>query len=128
MPEQYAPHPHHRDNNRRKSQWIVPENEEENAFRHAEAEEWLDGRAGWGFHPPAVQPQQCGWGVVRTEPLYLAKFVRPANSLVWHGWPAQPDRNAADIPSPAVRLKWLTDRPIPVAKLRKLVKGQVCLP
>jgi hypothetical protein len=129
MAAAYESHPHHRNGNPKKSQWIITEREEEAVFRHAEAVGWVDARAAWGFHPPGVNPpRQCGWGVVRTERLYLAKFVKPRNSRVWHGWPAQPERKPGDIPTPAIRAKWLTDLPVSAPKLRKLFRGQPCLP
>jgi hypothetical protein len=126
--EAYQTHPHHRNGHRRKSQWIITEAEEEDAFRHAEAMDWVDRRAAWGFHPPGAPPEQCGWGEIRTEPLYLAKFVKPLNSRFWHGWPAQPERKPQDIPTPEIRAKWLEDLPISAPKLRKLFRGQPCLP
>jgi hypothetical protein len=126
--EGYEPHPHHRNGNARKSQWIIDEMQEEAVFRYARMVGWVDERAAWGFHPPATDPPQCGSGIVRTEPLYLAKFIQPRNSRISHRWPAQPERKPADIPSAQIRSKWLAELPISEPKLRKLFRGQPCLP
>jgi hypothetical protein len=125
----YVPNPEHRDATRaKKSQWRISGAQEEQCFRRSEDAGWLDGGAGWGFHGSPGSPAPLGVGIIRTESLCLAKFVQPRNVQTWHGWPAQPDRFPADMPTAPIRTEWLRNPPMRLPRLRKLFRGQQWCP
>jgi hypothetical protein len=58
--------------------------------------------------------------------LFVAKFVASAPPAVWHGYPADHERNPQDIPESEVLRDWIQSGLLAAAKVRKLTRGQPC--
>ena len=104
----YQSHPHHRNGNRRKSQWTISVPEEVAAFNYALSEGWLAYRYGWGVHLVNGIVSYLGVAQDRCTALFLAKFVcDPNGNDSWHGYPADYRNNPQDIPDEDLCFEWL---------------------
>lgn len=122
----YIVHPDHRNGNPAKSQWIISEQAECNAFTVSEQRDWLSEFQGWGLHIPRRRPTPLGTCVGRSRDSYIAKFVRSERDGDWHGYPADYSRNHQDRPSEAVLSDWERSNIVSPAKIRKIGRLQPC--
>jgi len=92
----------HRNGAPKKSQWSIPAREEELCFNDAFNKDWCGLGRGWGFiHVKLDGARPLGWsaaelGAPRT--LYIAKFLDGNSNNQWHGYPADHQNHAQDIP------------------------------
>jgi hypothetical protein len=132
MPNEIAPgfmyqhHPHHRNGIHGKSQWRIPELDERNAFDQARNRNWLTDACGWGLHTPNGIVSYLGVDQDHGRQLFVAKFIVSDAPAVWHGYPADHQRNPQDIPDNDVLRDWMRSRILTDAKVRKLMRGQPC--
>jgi hypothetical protein len=108
----------HRDGSKKKSQWIIAPQEEVNTFEGAYSLSWTStsGQQAWGLHLVDGRPTILGTaptklgtthrGPSRTERLWLAKFVRNATPVFWHGYPANYRHKSQDRPPVSVLQAW----------------------
>ncbi|MDT3777058.1 hypothetical protein PJI16_05730 [Nitrospira sp. MA-1] len=125
----YAPNPSHRNGNNRKSQWIIPQTQEIDCFSKAESNGWLYQHEGWGLHCPNGAPVFLGRLARSHKETFIAKFVNSRSTrqqALWHGYPADHQNNAQDIPETEILKKWLMLNLLKAAKIRKIIKGQPC--
>jgi hypothetical protein len=120
----YVPNLRHRDGTPGKSQWIISELQELASFEGAITNGWCMTHVGWGLHSPNGTPEYLGVAIDRCTRLFLAKFV--GGDLIWHGYPADPQRNYQDIPHPILLREWLNDGLLTPARIRKISRGQPC--
>lgn len=121
----YLCHPHHRQSNRKKSQWSITPPEEVACFKRTWEENWFADDTGWGLH--VVNAVTAYLGIARdgvTE-LIIAKFVCGNQQSEWHGYPAD-HTVSSDRPADEVFRRWLAANSLPPAKIRKLQKGEPC--
>lgn len=123
----YQFHPHHRNNNPNKSQWIVPIDSEFESFRLTIDQSWTEGHSAWGLCIQSAAVQFLGIDCDRQTELFIAKFVCDASRPEWHGYPANHVRNE-DRPSLTVLNKWLQSGTLPTAKVSKITQGKPCKP
>jgi hypothetical protein len=126
VPHQYAVNPKHRNGSPDGSQWTIPPIEEHACFQTAEIAGWLLGDKGWGLHLVAETPAYLGVAVDGGRLLFVAKFVAGAAPVVWHGYPADPEKRTHDIPEEHVLQHWLVLNLLSKPKIRKLGRGQAC--
>lgn len=62
----------------------------------------------------------------RNIDVFIAKFVTDKNHNTWHGYPADYQLKAQDIPAGSILLKWEEQNLITKAKMRKIMRGQPC--
>lgn len=122
----YSHHPDHRNGTARKSQWIIPEHDERVCFSTARTRGWTSEGVGWGLHLPNARVEYLGIDDGGEYSLFIAKFVDGNKNGQWHGYPGDPQRHAADIPSPDVLRSWLHCELLSAAKIRKIARGQPC--
>lgn len=124
---EYLCHPHHRNNNRKKSQWRITEPQEVACFQLTHTQQWIVAAVGWGLHVVNNAASFLGVAQDRQLQLFIAKFVSAANSggTQWHGYPAD-HRASEDRPPDDVLGAWLAGGRLPAAKLRKVQKGEPC--
>lgn len=122
----YQPHPDHRNNNPNKSQWTISVAQERGSFSAADRDGWLEETTGWGVYRSGVKLEYLGRDKTKARRLFVAKFVRGREGEDWHGYPADHQANASDIPSKRVRREWLDNEVLPAHKLRRLARGQPC--
>ena len=123
----YLPNPQHRDGNPNKSQWTINIDQEIYVFR-------CMAYYGWGF-------QNNGWGLLinndgkvdylgfinnRNTAVFIAKFVGDTNHNSWHGYPADYQFRAQDVPDRAILQRWKENNYLTKAKVRKIMMGQPC--
>ena len=116
--------PQHRNQMSGKSQWSISHSQESACFGAAHSKGWTDAIKGWGLHYYNGGVDYLGFGQDHTTNVFIAKFV--GNQGVWHGYPADHQRNQQDIPSERVRRMWLQNGVLTAAKVRKITKGQPC--
>lgn len=121
----YLFHPHHRNNNPKKSQWEITEDAESDSFIDAWENDWVDDQEGWGLHVEDDNAVYLGVGIDRSVNLFIAKFVCKNNQDEWHGYPADHTRNS-DRPSQEVLELWLEAEFLPAAKISKITQGKRC--
>lgn len=121
----YAIHPHHRNGNPKKSQWIISEEAEVSCFKRSFLSEWLNNSVGWGLHIVNGNASALGLAVDRTTYLVFSKFVTD-NQVNWHGYPANHVSNQHDIPDEHVAMKWISDKLLPSPKVSKIMRGKPC--
>lgn len=123
---QYSPNPQHRDNNPNKSQWIITEDEEMNCFKTAYSKGWVIGNNAWSLHYIQNELTYLGIGVDRSTNLFIAKFKNDISHSTWHGYPADYQQNAQDVPGTDILRDWIKCNVLPKAKISKIMKGQPC--
>lgn len=119
----YFHHPDHRNSNPNKSQWTITREEERASFSQAFAEDWLRDTDGWGLHTPSGLPEYLGTALDRK--VFVAKFVGGPGTP-WHGYPADHQQRAQDIPHEAALQSWMNLGLLTAPKIRKIAKGQRC--
>jgi hypothetical protein len=122
----YLHHPDHRNATHGKSQWTITKQEELASFHVAHSSGWITGVSGWGLYTPAGVPEWLGTAQDHVRRVFLAKFVSSSTPVTWHGYPADHQVNAQDIPNERILNDWLTKGLFRPAKLRKLARGQAC--
>jgi len=122
----YRHHPDHRNGTSWKSQWTISEAAELASFELARSRGWLLGQVGWGLHIPIRSPEWLGVAQDHLTRVFFAKFVGATAPVMWHGYPADHRRNAADIPADLVLKAWLMAALLSPAKIRKIARGQPC--
>ncbi|MCY7272623.1 MAG: hypothetical protein LH702_02470 [Phormidesmis sp. CAN_BIN44] len=122
----YSPNPQHRDNNPRKSQWTIMEDEEVQCFEVAYGKGWKKGDDAWGFHLKQNTVKYLGRGEDRSVDLFIAKFKNDASHNIWHGYPADHQKNSQDIPDTDILSNWIANDVLKKAKIRKIMTGQPC--
>lgn len=126
VPDFYRPHPAHRDQTPRKSQWTISLEAEQECFVGAHASGWVNGLEAWGLHLPLQSPQYLGTAQDHTTPVFIARFVANSSPRFWHGYPLDHRRSTAHIPEARVLTQWITIGYLSKAKVRKIVRGQPC--
>jgi len=121
----YLSHLPHRNKNPEKSQWTISIDEEVSIFRASENNQWLFATHGWGLNIRNNYPQNLGFSKDGNYTLFIAKFVG-ADSINWHGYPADHQTKNQDIPDEIILSAWITLSILPRAKIRKIAKGQKC--
>lgn len=130
----YIHHPHHRNDNVHKSQWIISQAKERKCFEHILQ---LIYQYGWG-------KDSCCWGLYIVEgrakylgrsaknspaperQLFIAKFVDSSSNDRWHGYPSDHVLNAEDIPTPELLQYWMERGYLSASKIRKVAGGKKC--
>lgn len=123
----YEPNPVHRNRTPGKSQWSIVPADELACFVRSATRGWLGAYQGWGVHLVVERPDWLGTARDHATRVFVAKFVgrigRP-----WHGYPADGSRDPKDIPEEWLLAIWLRDGVLGAAKVRKLMRGQLCSP
>jgi len=109
-----------------KSQWRIPEVDERSTFDQARIRNWLSVTCGWGLHTPNGVVSVLGVAQDHNRQLFVAKFIANAAPALWHGYPADHQRNPQDIPGIEVLRDWMISGLLTAAKIRKLTRGQPC--
>lgn len=122
--EQYQPNPVHRNGTQEKSQWRITTPEELACFQATVENQWRLGNVGWGLHSPAGTPEYLGVAEDHATMVFIAKFV--GKQAIWHGYPADHQRNFQDIPDGTILDIWMKLNLIAAAKARKILRGQPC--
>jgi len=122
----YCVHPHHRNRMRGKSQWTIGANEERDVFVSAKTQNWIQSSEGWGLHIVGGCVAYVGIAQDHARQLFVAKFVNGNQNQFWHGYPADHQRHAQDIPSEFVLRRWLVGGLLPPQKIAKLQRGKPC--
>jgi hypothetical protein len=109
--ELYAVKSDHRNGSKQKSRWEVSPQEEVAVFERACKASWSSssGEQAWGLHLIAGKPSALGSASSdpsSKERLWLAKFVRNALPVFWHGYPARYRRKKQDCPPVSVLQDW----------------------
>lgn len=120
----YLHNPLHRNNTTGKSQWRISNDAELQSFKTALDQTWLLSDVGWGLHLENNKPANLGVAQDHKTLVFIAKFVN--DRKIWHGYPADHQSNNQDIPADQILRKWLEAKVLPLAKIRKLGKGQPC--
>lgn len=129
--EAYAIKSDHRNHSKRKSQWTVPPEQEVTTFEGAYSSSWFSrsGEQAWGLHDVNGKPHALGitaGGLPRKERLWLAKFVRNAMPLFWHGYPANYRFNSQDRPPDYVLRDWHRHGYIRKHEISRIRRGRAC--
>jgi len=125
----YVNHPHHRDaTNHDKSQWTITGDEEEATFSRTVNQGWYKQSTGWGLHLPNGDPEYLGIsrraGPLNTaRRLFIAKFVQDPNRPCWHGYPADHQRHASNVPPDTLLRTWCEANLLRWAVMSKIMKG-----
>ncbi len=122
----YHCHPHHRNNNPNKSQWIINPTQEFDCFDLSYRKSWLKNDNAWGLHYSGQSIDYLGLGEDRNVNLFLAKFIKDQNQNYWHGYPADYQRNPQDIPDNDILEIWKYNNILSKPKIRKIMRGQPC--
>jgi len=123
----YTHNKNHRNGNPRKSQWSISKDEEKLCFDCSKNNQWLNEFDGWGLHCPQGDILWLGWTQGGGKQTFIAKFVcAKGNKPNWHGYPANHQKHVHDIPDTHILNKWLQEKLIKPAKIRKIAKGQTC--
>jgi hypothetical protein len=122
----YSPNPVHRNFSKGKSQWTITAAQERKCFDAADDAGWLLENKGWGLFRVRGQLTYLGLAQDHKQRVFIAKFVDSSVSGIWHGYPADHQRHAADRPDMAISAEWLKENIVPPAKLRKILKGERC--
>jgi hypothetical protein len=134
---EYAINRIHRDGNMgQASQWDIPELAECQAFSLAFAAGWLServdeegvilGRTGWGLHVGPNGAEYLGRVRGGGYRAVVAKFVDGTAMHRWHGYPADHQKFASDVPDMFAVKEWSQTGLLPWPKGRKLLKQQRC--
>jgi hypothetical protein len=122
----YSPNPEHRNSNPCKSQWKITENEEIECFKITYNKGWTKEKNAWGLHYSQNTVTYLGIGEDRSIKLFIAKFKNDVPHNTWHGYPADYQKNAHDIPDKDVLFDWIKNNVLTKAKIRKIMAGQPC--
>lgn len=115
---------YHRDGTKKKSQWTITKAEELICFQTAHDRAWLLPAKGWGLHFVDSEPDYLGVAQDHITRVLIAKFQE--NQGNWHGYPADYQRNNQDIPDISIQRKWIENGILPLQKIRKIGKKQLC--
>ncbi len=127
MPAVYVVNQKHRNQNTSYgSQWTITPAEEQQCLVASGQCGWILDVVGWGLHFSDDVLSYLGVTVDRTRRLFVAKFVASSAPVVWHGYPADPEKNIQDIPHEKILGLWLNASVLSAAKIRKLGRGQPC--
>jgi hypothetical protein len=117
----------HRNGTPAGSQWIITQKEERDCFETSANRSWLLERTGWGLYFDETNVlSYLGRAVDRDRLLVVAKFVASETPVVWHGYPADHERNNHDIPDQSILKSWVRERVLPRPTMRKIMSGQPC--
>ncbi|HEY8035876.1 MAG TPA: hypothetical protein VIF37_09845 [Methylobacter sp.] len=123
----YLPNPQHRDGNPNKSQWLIDIDHEINVFKCMDRNSWGSEENGWGlFINNNGSLNYLGVIQARNIEVFIAKFVTDKNHNAWHGYPADYQFKAQDVPDKSILLKWKEENFLTKSIIRKIMKGQPC--
>lgn len=115
----------HRSKRNQKSKWTVYPETEVKCFEHACYQSWLVEWGGWGLVLNGDIMLQLG--VTRDNlPSKIAKFVDSSQNGIWHGYPADYQRNHQDRPAMKILERWKEIGVIDASAMRKIRGGQKC--
>lgn len=100
--------------------------QEKDVFVGTLIQNWIAGDTGWGLHMAGGQISYLGFARDHLRRVFIAKFVHGSRDLVWHGYPADYQKSAKDIPNESVLRCWLDARLLSAPKISKLQKGKPC--
>ena len=120
----YSHDPQHRNRTPGKSQWSISPREEAICFGSAYSKGWTDVDKGWGLHFSNGTLDYLGYAQDHSTSVFIAKFV--GNQEIWHGYPADHQRNQQDIPTERVRKIWMQSGVLTPPKICKITRGQPC--
>lgn len=118
--------PYHRDGTPGKSQWEINNHQERDVFTEVHRRNWIQQNKGWGLHLVGGVVSYLGRTRDHRRLVFIAKFVDEDHTQTWHGYPADHQSSASDIPVPAILKQWMDANLLRRAVLRKIAKGQPC--
>jgi len=121
----YLHHPHHRNQNPNKSQWLVGMPEERECFGTAHDKNWIEAHEAWGFLLQDGEPIPLGISADGHFRCKVAKFVDGSRNAHWHGYPAD-HRKTQDSPPVSISRDWLQQHTIGRHIVRKLMRAEPC--
>ena len=122
----YIPNPQHRDGNPNKSQWLIDIDQEVRVFKYMAYNNWGGENNGWGLFFRRNILDYLGIIHSRNTNVFIAKFVVDTSHCAWHGYPADYQFKAQDVPDRSILQDWLEKKYLSKAKIRKIMKGQPC--
>ena len=122
----YCINPVHRNKTPGKSLWTISMPLERDVFLNASNQCWLVEYSGWGLYFEKGKVSYLGVGRDHQKQVFVAKFVDSGRQQSWHGYPADHQRDAKDVPTESVLRSWLEGRYLNRPTIRKLTKGQPC--
>ena len=129
----YVNHPHHRDPAQRdKSQWTISRDDERDVFRLTVTRRWYLSPTGWGLHLPNGVAAYLGHARDLTDTgrearrLFVAKFIQDMGNTVWHGYPADHQRHAANVPPESLLKSWAEAGFLRWSTISKVLRGKPC--
>ena len=122
----YIHKPDHRNGTPRKSQWVISENLERLLFKTSKQKKWCDSNKGWGLYIVNGEVKYIGLAQDHKKRVFIGKFVDGNCNQIWHGYPADHQKNTQDIPPVKLLREWSDKDILRPSKIRKLAKGQPC--
>ena len=117
----------HRDGNPNKSQWTIDTDQEIDVFCCMADHGWGFQDNGWSlFIKEDSSIDYLGFIQSRKAKVFIAKFVVDTNHNAWHGYPADYQVRAQDVPHKDILRKWKDENYLTKAKMRKIMMGQPC--
>lgn len=116
----------HRNNMINKSQWQISKPEELRCFVRTDNREWIVGSDGWGLHLEDDCIKYLGVAQDHLTQVFIAKFKNDTPHNTWHGYPADHQTNAQDVPDRQILKNWLEDDLLPKSKIRKIMGMKPC--
>jgi hypothetical protein len=95
-------------------------------FKYTAYKNWIFEENGWGLFIDKDIINYLGIINNRNTSIFIAKFVVDINHNAWHGYPADYQFKAQDVPDKEVINKWIKEKYITKAKARKIMMGQSC--
>jgi len=115
----------HRRKRGQKSKWTIAEKTEVQCFETACSQFWMLEAKGWGLLLNGNIVQVLGV-TKNVFPSKIAKFVDSNEDGIWHGYPADYQRNPQDRPDISILKRWMEQDIISVPTMRKIRGGQKC--
>jgi hypothetical protein len=119
----YFVHPHHRNGNNNKSQWLCSIKEEIELFELGAENKWKDSENVM-FSIFSYQ-KYIGISWDKKTRLFFSKFIS-ADNKQWHGYPADYIDNPQDRPGKKILGDWRFKSLIRKSHIKKILKGKPC--
>lgn len=115
----------HRRHQRNKSRWTISIDMEIDCFINSQTSNWIETSVSWGVIQQKNTLLNVGVNPHR-QPLKLAKFVDSSGNDIWHGYPADYERNCQDRPGMVVLQNWRENGIIEKHHMIKIRQGKEC--
>jgi len=117
-----------------KSQWTLSVVEEFECFKNVDGLSSIcsdaAAKAGWGLHIVSNKASYLGNAAANApnayRPLFIAKFVRSARGMEWHGYPANSEAHDKDVPPPEALNRWHESGYLTLRAVRKISQRKKC--